>query len=188
MIVNLELIFLANMVVELERSLPDIQEIDGFLKVSRSYPLVSLSFFKSLRAIRGNTLESGLYSLYVYSNDNLMELFPNPVNITKGRVFFHLNPRLCIRKIKELAPYVSAGIDFDKNHDIGLRSNGDKTACNITHLEAKVEPVFHLAAVVTVEPIVYFDDRTILAYVANYIEAPYQNVSLYDNRDACFDS
>lgn len=37
----------------LESSLGEITEIDGCLKVTRSYTLISLMFMKSLRTIRG---------------------------------------------------------------------------------------------------------------------------------------
>lgn len=47
-----------NVVNELEENLNMIEEIDGYLKVVRSFPLVSLNFLKSLKRIRGNSLES----------------------------------------------------------------------------------------------------------------------------------
>lgn len=34
-------------------------------------------------------------------------------------------------------------------------------------------------------PFTHYDTRTLLGYVVYYLEAPYQNVSLYDGRDAC---
>lgn len=42
---------------ELEKSLSAIEEIDGYLKVVRSFPLVSLNFLKNLKVIHGNTLD-----------------------------------------------------------------------------------------------------------------------------------
>lgn len=49
---------LVNIVRELEESLSMIEEITGYLKVVRSYPLVSLTFLRKLRLIKGETLES----------------------------------------------------------------------------------------------------------------------------------
>ena len=42
-----------NVVRELEDGLGDIEEIDGYLKVVHSDPLISLNFFKKLRVIHG---------------------------------------------------------------------------------------------------------------------------------------
>lgn len=50
--------FVGNIVNELEENLNMIEEIDGYLKVVRSFPLVSLNFLKNLKAINGNFLES----------------------------------------------------------------------------------------------------------------------------------
>ena len=45
-------------VKELEENLGSIEEIDGHLKVARSYPLVTLNFLKNLRLIRGNSSDN----------------------------------------------------------------------------------------------------------------------------------
>lgn len=42
-----------SIVRELEESLSSIEVIDGYLKVVRSFPLISLNFLKSLKTIRG---------------------------------------------------------------------------------------------------------------------------------------
>lgn len=43
-----------NIIMELEKNLGSIEEIRGILRITRSFPLLSLSFFKSLRNITGN--------------------------------------------------------------------------------------------------------------------------------------
>lgn len=43
----------------------------------------------------------------------------------------------------------------------------------------------HLGAVIDVEMMKYEDTRALLGYVVHFKPAPFQNVSLYDNRDAC---
>lgn len=53
------LLSLDNLAAELEANLGLIEEISGYLKIRRSYALVSLSFFRKLRLIRGETLEIG---------------------------------------------------------------------------------------------------------------------------------
>lgn len=45
--------FAANVIKELEESLKDIEEITGFLKITRSFPLISLHFFRNLKVIHG---------------------------------------------------------------------------------------------------------------------------------------
>ena len=47
-----------SIVRELEDNLQFIEEIDGYLKVARSYPLVSLNFLRNLKVIHGNQLEN----------------------------------------------------------------------------------------------------------------------------------
>ena len=48
-----------NIAAELETSLGQLEEITGYLTIKRSYALVSLSFFRKLRVIRGETQEVG---------------------------------------------------------------------------------------------------------------------------------
>lgn len=48
-----------NIAAELEASLGQLEEITGYLTVRRSYALVSLSFFRKLRVIRGEEQEVG---------------------------------------------------------------------------------------------------------------------------------
>ena len=49
----------ANIAAELEASLGQLEEIIGFLTVRRAYALISLSFLRKLRLIRGEALEAG---------------------------------------------------------------------------------------------------------------------------------
>ena len=60
------LLSLDNLAAELEANLGLIEEISGYLKIRRSYALVSLSFFRKLRLIRGETLEIGYVGLMLY--------------------------------------------------------------------------------------------------------------------------
>lgn len=52
-------VFADNIAAELEASLGQLEEITGYLTVRRSYALVSLSFFRKLRLIRGEKQEVG---------------------------------------------------------------------------------------------------------------------------------
>lgn len=53
-----------NIAAELEASLGQLEEITGYLTVRRSYALVSLSFFRKLRLIRGEEQEIGWESVF----------------------------------------------------------------------------------------------------------------------------
>jgi insulin receptor len=51
----------ANVIRELEENLQQLEEIRGFLKVARSFPLITLNFLKKLRVIHGEILERNMY-------------------------------------------------------------------------------------------------------------------------------
>lgn len=181
-----------NIVKELEDNLSTIEEIDGYLKVIRSFPLISLNFLKNLRVIRGKTLENNRYSLAVLDNQNLQELWdwsthPNLTILSGGegppRVFFHFNPKLCMYKINMLRD--KAKLVNITEYDVAINSNGDKVACNVTELKTRVTKKTSRGAIIEWEPFVHHDYRSLLGYVVYFIEAPYQNVTVYDGRDAC---
>jgi insulin receptor len=52
-----------NVVKELEENLNMLEEIEGYLKIVRSFPLISLNFLRKLKVIHGKTLDSGKYVL-----------------------------------------------------------------------------------------------------------------------------
>jgi len=68
---------LANVVQQLSKYLGRIRRISGFLKISRTFAIVSLDFFKSLEVIEGkNVYGENEYSLTILQNENLQKLFP----------------------------------------------------------------------------------------------------------------
>lgn len=180
-----------NIVKELEDSLGTIEEIDGYLKVVRSFPLISLNFLKNLRVIRGNDIDSTKYSLVVMDNQNLQELWDwswhRDIEILykgePGKVFFHMNPKLCLYKIETLRE--KAGLRAFAMYEAAANSNGDKVACNVTELKTRVGTKSPWGAVIEWEPFNHHDSRSLLGYVVYFIEAPNGNVTMYDGRDAC---
>ncbi|GAB0095553.1 Insulin-like receptor [Sergentomyia squamirostris] len=178
-----------NIVKELEDFLSNIEEIDGYLKVARSFPLVSLGFLKNLKIIHGKSLEYSRNSLIVLDNPNLQSLWnrTDQLRIERGRISFHYNPKLCLYKIEALKNSISYmdGRDFYEEQDVAKTSNGDKIACNVTKLIVNITKLRSNGAIIEWEPFQLEDDRALLGYVVSYIEAPFQNVSLYDGRDAC---
>lgn len=176
-----------NIVRELEQSLSSLEEITEYLKITRSYPLISLHFFKSLRRIGGENIDSKENkALIVIDNPNLQDLFdPNrTVTIGKGKIVFHYNPKLCIYKIEEFKKKLGSNIEYDSEESTRT-TNGDKIACNVTEIAVTATQITHQFAVLRWDKFEYHDYRSLLGYVVFVIEAPFQNVSLYDGRDAC---
>ena len=68
------------MVDELQKNLGQVSVITGTLKISRSFPIVSLDFFKSLSEVQGvsspDSIKKVQYSLEILENENLVNLFP----------------------------------------------------------------------------------------------------------------
>ncbi|XP_017772615.1 PREDICTED: insulin-like receptor [Nicrophorus vespilloides] len=175
-----------SVVSELEENLSMIEEIDGYIKVVRSFPLVSLNFFKNLKVIRGNSLEFKKYVVIVSDNQNLQDLwdFENrTLKIDHGGLFFHFNPKLCMYKIEALREM--ANLSEFEERDVASNSNGDRIACNVQNLVVNVTNSGPRAIVLAWAPFEMKDHRALLGYVVYSIKAPEQNITLYDGRDAC---
>ncbi|GJQ69970.1 InR [Trypoxylus dichotomus] len=174
-----------NIVHYLEENLKLISEIDGYLKIVRSFPLISLSFFKNLRIIHGNILESGRYAISVLDNQNLQDVWDwqnRTLTIGNGTLFFHFNPKLCPEKIEVLRKEANL-----PESEVSASSNGDKVACNVTNFTVSITNINSHEVELQWKKFEIIDSRKLLAFLIYYIEAPWQNISLYDNRDACGD-
>nr|QIS94309.1 insulin receptor 1a [Pyrrhocoris apterus] len=181
----------SHFVKELEENLNMIEEIDDYLKIVRSFPIVSLNFLKNLRIIHGKSLDNSKYALVVLDNENLVELWDwstrekKPFRIGNGKLFFHFNPKLCLSKIEKLKEV--AGLPDFTELEVASNSNGDKVACHIKNLNVTVYKKNSHAALIKWNQFEHYDSRTLLGYVVYSIEAPYRNVTMYDRRDACGD-
>lgn len=182
-----------NIMRELEANLDMIEEIRDYLKVTRSNQLISLNFLKNLRIIHGKALDRTYYSLIVLDNQNLQLLWDwssRPSNrtltLSSGKVFFHINPKLCMSQIVELKNHTT--ITEWSDHDVSPHTNGDRAACDVHKINATLNKVGNKFAVINwslqFEQEIH-DRRSLLGYVVYYREAPFQNVTLYDGRDAC---
>nr|WML96173.1 insulin receptor [Colaphellus bowringi] len=173
-------------VTELEENLRMIEEISDYLKIVRSFSLVSLNFLKNLKRIRGVNLESKKFVFIVLDNQNLQELWDwtnRTLQIDRGSLYFHFNPKLCLDKIEKLRQI--AGLPPFSELEVASNSNGDKTACNITPLKVNVTNITNKSVTLKWNPFHMDDQRKLLAYIIYIKEAPYRNVTLYDGRDAC---
>ncbi|XP_031636037.1 insulin-like receptor isoform X2 [Contarinia nasturtii] len=176
-----------NVVRELETFLSDIEVIEGPLSIVRSYPILSLGFFKKLRIIKGDITGKLKYGLKVLENQNLQALFTQNVTVERGRMFFHFNPKLCMNIIQEFKDNVTElrNVSILPIDEVAANSNGDKTACNVTELNVRITTISYSAVVMELTPLPYDDERQLLGYLLHYMPAPYKNVTMYDGRDAC---
>ncbi|XP_011494410.1 PREDICTED: insulin-like peptide receptor [Ceratosolen solmsi marchali] len=180
-----------NIVRELEESLSGIEVITGYLKIFRSFPLISLNFLNNLTEIKGQNLEMKDYTLVVLDNQNLQELWNwttrPPLKIGSKnidpKVSFHYNPKLCLQTIETLRE--RTGLKPFTDIEVSSTSNGDKVACNVTEIKTIVTSISSKAAIINWEPFKHHDMRTLLGYVIYSKEAPKQNISMYESRDAC---
>ncbi|XP_018333468.1 insulin-like receptor [Agrilus planipennis] len=176
-----------NVVNALDENLNMIEEIDGYLKVVRSFPLVSFNFLRNLKAINGHTLDSDKYVFVVLDNQNLQDLWDwknnRTLKIGRGKLFFHFNPKLCYYKIQELQQ--KTNLPELKELEVASNSNGDKIACNVTDLQVNVTTIDSQMVSLSWVPFKLYDQRKLLGYIVYSMEAPYKNVTLYDGRDAC---
>nr|CAD7403900.1 unnamed protein product [Timema cristinae] len=173
---------------ELERSLGSIEEVEHYIKIARSFPLISLSFLKNLRIVHGRELDQSKYAFVVYENQNLVELWnwttkPRDFQIKNGSLFFHNNHKLCLSHIEELRTI--AKLPKFTNLEVAQESNGDKEACDIFTIKARVKIQHSTIVVIEWEPCAMCNIQTLLGYIVYYIEAPQQNITLYNGREAC---
>ncbi|XP_045146250.1 insulin receptor [Echinops telfairi] len=176
-----------NLAAELEANLGLIEEISGYLKIRRSYALVSLAFFRKLRLIRGETLEVGNYSFYALDNQNLRQLWDwskHNLTITRGKLFFHYNPKLCLSEIHKMEE-VSGTKGRQERNDIALKTNGDQASCENELLTFSYIRTSPDKILLKWKPYWPPDFRDLLGFMLFYKEAPYQNVTEFDGQDAC---
>ncbi|KAM7379575.1 hypothetical protein PAMP_005121 [Pampus punctatissimus] len=176
-----------NIAAELEASLGQLEEITGYLTVRRSYALVSLSFFRKLRVIRGEETEIGNYSFYALDNQNLRQLWDwskHKLTILQGRMFFHYNSKLCMSEIRKMEEVTGTKERLVKN-DIASKTNGDQASCENHVLKFTQIRTMSDKIMVKWEPFWPSDFRDLLGFMVLYKEAPFQNVTEFDGQDAC---
>uniref|UniRef100_A0A3Q3LDT3 Tyrosine-protein kinase receptor n=1 Tax=Labrus bergylta TaxID=56723 RepID=A0A3Q3LDT3_9LABR len=176
-----------NIAAELEASLGQLEEITGYLTVRRAYALVSLSFLRKLRIIRGEHLEADVYAFYALDNQNLRELWDwskHNLTIQHGRMFFHYNSKLCMSEIEKMEQ-VTGTKDRNQKNDIAVRNNGDQASCETKLLNFTVIKTSSNMIMLRWEAFWPLDFRDLLGFMVLYKEAPYRNVTEFDGQDAC---
>ncbi|PNF38775.1 Insulin receptor [Cryptotermes secundus] len=187
---SLAIHLMGNKVVEeLENNFDAIEEISGYLKISHSYPLVTLNFFKKLKVIHGLRLESDKFALVIVGNDNLQELWnwearPRNFTIEKGTISLHSNPKLCIAEIDELRDI--AGLHNNSADEISYESNGNEVTCIVIKMNASSVVINSTSVTIQWDPFHVPRGRgTLLGYTVHYMETAVRNVTLETDNDAC---
>jgi len=203
----------SNVVQHLSKYLGRIRHISGFLKIARTYAVVSLDFFKSLETIQGrNVYGENKFSLTLMQNENLQKLFPvredgSTVRIYRtdgndraepGHAFIHYNARLCKGEIKQMIRDTGLWDPGENSADISYATNGEKAACDAHRLWVQTNIINPRMALITWENYKQTIQnewseanlRMLLGYAIHYRQIDkatydYKNLTKYDGRDAC---
>ena len=183
--------------------LGQVKEITGALKISHSYPIVSLDFFRSLETIRGES-DSGQASLQILKNENLARLFPihedgSTVRIlsqggSRGTAFIHYNGKLCRSEIEEMIK--KSKMETPEPADVSFTTNGDQSVCSPNKLNVTIKslsPRILMLQFDNYQEVIAKangDYRALLGYQIHYRKtdrwtAEAKNLTKYEGRDAC---
>ncbi|KAK2588363.1 hypothetical protein KPH14_004377 [Odynerus spinipes] len=170
-----------NIMQELTEAFGLIEEITEYVKVTHSFPITSLGFFKKLRVIKGEKVDINNASLVVLDNPNLSSLFPpsQKIEIQHGRMFFHYNPKLCMSKIIELGKMV--GITHFEDVEVQPESNGEKVACNIVNINITAKEKGSSYVNLIWDSYKPPRGQQLLSYLLSYIETENENVTYEAN-------
>lgn len=107
------------------------------------------------------------------------------LNISHGKIFVHLNPKLCPHRIDHLKSYAYVS-DWDEK-DVSRHSNGDKEACNLQKLDVIVKKIRAFGVMVLIQNFAkkMDDARSLLSYLISYREVESGNITMFDGRDGC---
>lgn len=144
--------------------------------------------------INSNSIHIFRYSLIIIDNPNLQELFTfgrsdtnlKQLNILEGKIFVHLNPKLCPHRIENLKAYANVA-DWDER-DVSIHTNGDKEACNTQKLIVETIKISSKRAFLRFDNFAkkLDDPRSLLYYLVNYrVVNDNGTVTMFDGRDGC---
>ncbi|XP_063002373.1 insulin receptor-related protein [Elgaria multicarinata webbii] len=176
-----------NLASALQGSLGLIETITGFLKIKHSFALISLSFFKNLKLIRGDSMVDGNYTLYVLDNQNLQQLWDwshHALSIPVGKMYFAFNPKLCLSEIYRMEE-ITGTKGRQNKAEINPRTNGDRASCKTQPLHFVSNTTEADGIVLTWERYQPPEYRDLLSFVVYYKESPFQNVTEYVGQDTC---
>ncbi|KAK7925860.1 hypothetical protein WMY93_008170 [Mugilogobius chulae] len=174
-----------NIASELETFMGLIQTVVGYVRIRHSHTLDSLSFLKSLRLIQGRELMDNMYAFSAINNLNLQSLWnwtQHNLTIQSGRLFFRMNPKLCLSEIHKMVE--RTGITT-KQEESDFHNNGQRASCESHILQFKSNHSTSSTISLSWEhyrPQNYSDHVSFIVY---YKEAPFQNITEFDGLDGC---
>uniref|UniRef100_A0A3Q3M330 Tyrosine-protein kinase receptor n=1 Tax=Labrus bergylta TaxID=56723 RepID=A0A3Q3M330_9LABR len=174
-----------NIASELESFMGLIQTVTGYVKIRHSHALGSLSFLKSLRYINGQDLIENMYAFSAINNQHLQYLWDwNHHNITvlNGRLFFRLNPKLCMSEIHKM--WDKSGITV-KPEEGDFRNNGERASCESHILKFNSNITTSHVIMMTWERYRPPDYGDLISFIVYYKESPFQNITEFDGQDGC---
>lgn len=95
---------------------------------------------------------------------------------------FHFNPQLCPIEINKLAHLTKLNYT---DYDVSPYSNGDKRACNNITLNVTIKELTSSNVTLTWDNATSFTNESLIGYLVYYIEDPFMNMSIYDEKDTC---
>ncbi|XP_061781014.2 insulin-like growth factor 1a receptor [Nerophis lumbriciformis] len=174
-----------NIASELESFMGLIQTVTGYVRIRHSHTLGSLSFFKSLRYINGEELMDKMYSFSAINNQHLHDLWDwsqHNLTIRAGRLFFRLNPKLCMSEIHTM--WKKTGIT-SKPEEGDFRNNGERASCESHVLKILSNSTSSNTIRLTWERYQPRDYKGLISFMVYYKEAPFQNITEFDGQDGC---
>ncbi|KAM8890940.1 insulin-like growth factor 1a receptor [Spinachia spinachia] len=174
-----------NIASELESFMGLIQTVTGYVKIRHSHALGSLSFLKSLRYINGQELIDNMYSFSAIDNQHLQYLWDwgqHNLTIGNGRLFFRLNPKLCMFEIHKM--WEKTGI-AGKPEEGDFRNNGERASCESHILKFKSNITTSHSMRLTWERYRPPDYRDLISFIVYYKESPFKNITEFDGQDGC---
>ncbi|XP_044212199.1 insulin-like growth factor 1a receptor [Thunnus albacares] len=174
-----------NIASELESFMGLIQTVTGYVRIRHSHALGSLSFLKSLRYINGEELMDKMYSFSAINNQHLQYLWDwsqHNLTIRTGRLFFSLNPKLCMSEIHMM--WEKTGITV-KPEEGDFRNNGERASCESHILKFLSNTTTSYTIKLTWERFWPPKYKDLISFVVYYKEAPFQNITEFDGQDGC---
>ncbi|CAL8355601.1 unnamed protein product [Lota lota] len=174
-----------NIASELESFMGLIQTVTGYVRIRYSHTLGSLSFLKSLRYINGEELMDQMYAFSAINNQNLQFLWDwstHNLTIRAGRLFFQLNPKLCMSEIHKM--WQKTGVP-EKPKEGDFRNNGDRASCESDTLKFKSNSTTSNMIKLVWERYQPLDYADLISFIVYCKESPHQNITEFDGQDGC---
>lgn len=174
-----------NIASELESFMGLIQKVTGYVRIRHSHTLDSLSFLKSLRVIEGRELMDSMYAFSAINNMNLQYLWnwtQHNLTIQEGRLFFRMNPKLCMSEIHKMVERTGLTL---KQEEGDFHNNGQRASCESHILKFKSNYTTSYTILLSWEHYRPHNYSEHVSFIVYYKEAPFQNITEFDGLDGC---